>query len=255
LNGTLLDNEVTEVNGANSFIPGGSFGIGQDAPSRMEAGLPIGYFRGYKTDGIFQTQEEVDNHATQINANPGDLRFVDINGDGIIDDEDRTNIGDPIADVTFGLNLGFTYKNFDFIAYTFASVGNDIVRDYQRNQPLTNNSTISLNRWTGPGTSNDVPRVTTGATQNTQFSDFFVEDGSFARIQNITLGYTFSDSFLEDYKVESIRLYASVNNLYTFTNYSGFDPTTVNADPIGGGIDIGFYPTPRTFLFGLNFNF
>lgn len=255
VNTTLLDNEVTEVNGENTFIAGGTFGIGQEPPSRMEVGQTIGYFRGYKTNGIFQTQDEVDNHALQTNASPGDIRFVDINGDGVINDDDKTNIGDPIADVTFGLNIGFTYKNFDFIAYTFASIGNDVVRDYQRNQQLTNNSILSLDRWTGAGTSNEVPRVTTGATQNTQFSDFYVEDGSFARIQNVTLGYTFSDSFLSSYQVDSVRLYASVNNLYTFTNYSGYDPTTTSGAPIGGGIDIGYYPSPRTYLFGLNFNF
>ena len=255
INATALDNEVLEVNGEASFLQGGSFGVGQEAPARMEAGLPIGYFRGYQTDGVFQTQAEVDAHALQSNAQPGDLRFRDTNGDGVITTDDKTYLGDPIADATFGLNLGFTYKNFDFLAYVFSSVGNEIVRNYERFQPLTNRSTIYLDRWTGPGTSNDTPRVTTGATQNNQFSDFFVEDGSFVRLQNVQVGYTLSDSFLEDYKINELRFYVSASNLVTLTKYTGYDPTGSTGQPIGGGIDYGFYPTPKTYLFGLQLKF
>jgi TonB-linked SusC/RagA family outer membrane protein len=254
-NATALDNEVLEVNGDASFLQGGSFGVGQEPPARMEAGLPIGYFRGYQTDGVFQNQEEVDAHATQNNAQPGDLRFRDTNGDGVITTDDKTYLGDPIADATFGLNLGFTYKNVDFLAYVFSSVGNEIVRNYERFQPLTNRATMYLDRWTGPGTSNDTPRVTTGATQNNQFSDFFVEDGSFVRLQNLQVGYTLSDTFLEDYKINELRLYVSASNLVTLTKYTGYDPTGSTGQPIGGGIDYGFYPTPKTYLFGLQLKF
>lgn len=254
-NFTTLDNEVTFVGNSTGIIEGGQFSVGQEPPSRMEAGFPIGYFYGYKTNGIFQSQAEVDSHASQTNAAPGDLRFVDTNGDGVIDLDDRTYIGDPIADLTMGLNLSFNYKNFDFNAYAFASIGNEIVRNYERNLPLTNRPTYYLDRWTGPGTSNTFPRVTTGATGNALFSDFYVEDGSFLRLQNIQLGYSFGDSFLERLEFDKLRLYVSASNLFTLTEYKGYDPTTSTGAPIGGGIDQGFYPSPKTFLFGMNVNF
>ena len=220
----------------------------------MEAGFPIGYFIGYKTDGIFQTVEEVNNHAEQDGAQPGDIRFVDVNGDGVITEEDRTNLGDPIPDFTFGINLGFSYKNWDFVTYAFGSSGNEIVRNYERFQELTNRSTQFLGRWTGPGTSNEFPRVTTAATTNTVFSDFFVEDGSFLRVQNIQLGYTFAEGFFGE-QIDELRLYGSVTNAFTFTKYRGYDPTASSGAPIGGGIDNGFYPSPRAYLLGLNLKF
>lgn len=254
-NFTTLDNEVLEVNGDNSFVTGGSFGVGQDAPSRMEAGFPIGYFYGLQTDGIFQTQAEVDAHATQTNANPGDIRFVDTNGDDKIDSEDRTYIGDPIADITMGINLSVNYKNFDFSTYAFASIGNEMARDYERNALLGNKGTYYLDRWTGPGTSNTVPRVTTGATSNNLFSDFYVEDASFVRLQNIQLGYTLNNKHSEKIGIDKLRFYFSGNNLFTISDYKGYDPTASSGDPIGGGIDRGFYPSPKTYIFGLNVNF
>ncbi|WP_088341677.1 SusC/RagA family TonB-linked outer membrane protein [Robiginitalea sediminis] len=254
-NVTFLQNEVISVNNGVGFIPGGSFGVGQDPPSRMEDGFPLGYFYGLQTDGIFQTQQEVDAHATQANAAPGDLRFVDINGDGVIDTDDRTNIGDPFPDATMGLNISLGYKHWDFTAYAFASIGNEIVRNYERNQPLVNRSVYTLDRWTGPGTSTEVPRVTTGATSNTLFSDFFVEDGSFVRLQNAQLGYTFSDVFNQDLGIDKLRFYVSVNNLFTLTKYRGYDPVASSGAPIGAGIDQGFYPVARTYLLGVNFKF
>ncbi len=145
-NVTLLENEVISVNNGVGFIPGGRFGVGQDPPARMEGGKPLGYFYGLQTDGIFQNQAEVDAHATQVNAAPGDIRFVDINGDNVIDSDDRTDIGNPIPDATMGLNLSFNYKDWDFTAYAFASLGNDIVRNYERNQPLVNRSVYTLNQ-------------------------------------------------------------------------------------------------------------
>ena len=253
-NFTTLTNEVTFVGNDNGLIEGGFFGLGENI-SRMEAGFPMGYFYGYKTDGIFQTQAEVDTHATQTNANPGDLRFVDTNGDGVITPDDRTYLGDQFADVTMGLNFSFNYKNFDFNAYAFASIGNDIVRSFERNNPLTNRQTYYLDRWTGPGTSNTVPRVTTGATGNALFSDFYVEDGSFVRLQSLQFGYTFGEKVLEKLNFDKVRFYVTGTNLFTLTKYRGFDPTTSNGAPIGGGIDQGFYPNPRTFLFGMNLNF
>jgi TonB-linked SusC/RagA family outer membrane protein len=254
-NFTTLDNNVTFVGNSTGIIEGGSFGVGQEPPSRMEAGFPIGYFYGYQTNGIFQSQSEVASHATQTNAAPGDLRFVDVNGDGKIDSDDRTYIGDPIADLNMGLNLSFNYKNFDFNAYAFASLGNEIVRNYERNLPLTNRPSYYLDRWTGPGTSDSFPRVTTGATGNALFSDFFVEDGSFLRLQSVQLGYSVGNAFLEKLQFDKLRFYVTGSNLFTITEYRGYDPTTSNGSPIGGGIDQGFYPSPKTFLFGMNINF
>ncbi|RIV71521.1 SusC/RagA family TonB-linked outer membrane protein [Flagellimonas aequoris] len=254
-NVTLLENEVTEVNNEAGFLQGGGFGVGQDPPARMEAGKPIGYFFGLETDGVFQNQGEVDAHATQANAAPGDLRFVDQNGDNVIDSDDRVDIGNPIPDATMGLNLSITYKNFDFGTYAFASIGNEIVRNYERNQPLVNKSVYALNRWTGEGSTNTYPRVTTGATSNTLFSDFYVEDGSFVRLQNAQLGYTFSNDFMDRFGADKLRVYVSVNNIYTFTKYRGYDPSASSGAPIGAGIDQGFYPVPRTYLLGVNLKF
>ncbi|MCG9791021.1 SusC/RagA family TonB-linked outer membrane protein [Flavobacterium algicola] len=267
-NVTFLKNEVLAVNNGTGFIEGGSFGVGQSAPSRMQAGLPIGYFFGYKTNGLFQNQAEVDASPSQLalgaNAAPGDIRYVDVNGDGVINTNDRTNIGDPIPAATMGFNVQMNYKNLDFALYTYASVGNDMVRNYERTLSDANRLTYVLDRWTGEGTSNSVPRVTTGATANNVFSDYFVEDASFLRIQNIQLGYTMNSKITEKVKISKLRFYAGVNNLYTFTNYKGFDPGSsvgptnsdnVSQSPIGAGIDNGFYPNSRTYLLGLNVNF
>lgn len=252
-NMTYLRNEVTFVSGENGFVPGGSFGVGQDPPSRMEEGQPIGYFYGLKTDGLFQNQAEIDTHASQAGARPGDLRFVDVNNDGQVDEEDRTYIGDPIAPWTLGLSLGMNYKKFDFGMYLFSSLGNEMVRNYERNQPLTNRSVYFLNRWTGEGSTDSFPRVTTGANSNGLFSDFYVEDASYLRINNIQLGYTFD--MTKSKGVNNLRIYTSVNNAYTFTNYKGYDPSASTGAPIGGGIDQGFYPVPRTYMLGLNLKF
>ncbi len=256
---TAISNEVTEINGAD-FLEGGAFSVGLPRPARMEVGQPIGYFFGFQTDGIFQNAEELDpdRRPSQIalGAEPGlgDLRFVDINGDGVIDFDDRTNIGDPIPDVTMGLNLNFSYKTFDLVAYGFASIGNDMIRNYERNQPNVNRPAFRLDRWTGEGTSTDVPRATIGANANNQFSDFFVEDASYFRLQNVQLGYTLPESVIERLPINNLRVYIGSNNLFTITDYSGFDPGASTGEAIGGGIDYGFYPVARSFLFGLNLN-
>ncbi len=256
-NFTTLENEVLSVDNSLGYISGGSFGIGQTDVARMEVGLPIGYFNGLKTNGIFQNQAEVDAHPSQVAlgaiAQPGDLRFVDVNNDGLIDENDKTNIGNPIPDITMGFNVTLDYKNFDFQMYLFASIGNELVRNYERNLSLTNRTIYDLGRWTGEGTSNEVPRVTTGATSNAVFSDYFVEDGSYLRAQNMQIGYSFPKSKLDKIGVDKLRIYTSVSNAFTLTKYRGYDPTASSGNPIGGGFDNGFYPTPRTFLLGVNF--
>lgn len=252
-NVTYLKNKVLFVDTNTGFLTGGGFGISQPAPSRMEAGFPMGYFYGYKTDGIFQTQADINASAVgDIVPEPGDIKYVDRNNDGIITDDDRGNIGKPLPDATMGLNISIDYKNFDFAAYAFASVGNDIVRNYERGQQLTNRTNSYLARWTGEGTSNSFPRVSNGATPNGLFSDFYVEDGSFVRLQNVQLGYAFSDKLLQNSKISKLRVYVSANNLFTLTEYKGFDPTASSGAPLGGGIDQGFYPSAKTFLLGIN---
>ncbi len=256
---TTLNNEVLKVNNGSGFIEGGAFSVGQPAPSRMEVGLPIGYFYGYKTDGLFQNMAEVNAHPSQLElgaeASPGDIRYVDVSGDGILNSDDRTYLGDPIPDVTMGLNISLDYKGFDFMAYAYASLGNDMIRNYERTNANVNRLSTSLNRWTGQGTSNTVPRLTTAATANTIFSDYYVEDASFLRIQNIQLGYSLPSQITEKLRITKLRFYTLVTNLYTFTEYTGYDPTASSGAPIGGGIDYGFYPAARTYTFGLNLTF
>ncbi len=256
---SLLDNEVTRVDNGTGYYEGGAFGVGQPAPARMEEGQPMGYFYGYKTNGIFQTQEEATNAPSQAalgaEAQAGDIRYVDINEDGVIDESDRTYLGDPIPDVTMGLNFKINYKSFDLSAYSFANLGQEMVRNYERNQANVNKLRYKLDRWTGPGTSNSVPRATTTSTSNNAFSDFFVEDASFLRIQAITLGYTVNQNFTKKAGIDKFRIYGKVDNVYTFTDYMGYDPTASTGDPIGQGIDYGFYPLPRTYSFGVNLQF
>lgn len=258
-NVTTINNKVLEVNNSTGFIESGAFGIGQPSPTRMQVGEAIGSFYGYQTDGIFQNQAEVNAHPSQValgaEAQPGDIRYKDINGDGVIDLKDRTFIGKAIADYNLGFNLNLGYKNFDFVAYSYASIGNDMIRNYERTENKLNRLNYVLGRWTGEGTSNEVPRVTAGASSNNVFSDYFVEDASFLRIQNIQLGYSIPTKFTDKIKIEKVRLYASINNVYTFTKYRGFDPAANSGNPISGGIDYGYYPNPRTYMLGLNVNF
>jgi TonB-linked SusC/RagA family outer membrane protein len=255
-----LDNEVLAVNNDNGFIEAGGFGVGQPPITRFQEGFTIGYFYGYQTDGIFQNAAEVAAHPSQVALagvvpQPGDIRYKDLNDDGVINLDDRTELGDPLPDVTMGFNLSFNYKNWDFQSYFFASLGNDMVRNYERNQPLTNTTTNILNRWTGEGSTNSFPRVTTGATANQVFSDFFVEDASFLRAQNLQLGYTLNENALGNVKLSKLRIYAAVRNAFTLTKYQGFDPSASSGDPLASGIDNGFYPVARTFLLGINAKF
>ena len=259
INATTLNNRVTKVNNSVGFVEGGSFGVGQQAPSRMEVGFPIGYFYGYKTDGIFQNRSEVISHPSQValgaSAAPGDFRFKDLNEDGVIDDKDRTYIGDPIPDFTFGYNLNLNYKNIDFSLNAFASVGHEIVRNYERVQLNANKLDYYIERWRGEGTSNSVPRMTTRSTSNNVFSDFFVEDGSFLRIQTIQLGYSLPQSILGKIQLDQFRLFVTAENILTLTRYKGYDPSASSGAPIGSGIDNGFYPIPKTITAGVNIKF
>ncbi|WP_298421947.1 TonB-dependent receptor [uncultured Kordia sp.] len=254
---TSINNKALQVNNAAGFIPGGLFGLNQTT-SRFQTGLPIGVFFGLQTDGIFQNQAEIDAHATQPDAQPGDIRYVDVDGDGVVEfgsSDDQAVIGNPIPDVTMGFNLNMNYKQFDFGTTLYASIGNDIARSYERFLTYSNKPTLYLDRWTGPGTSNSVPRASTNAANNFLFSDFFVEDGSYLRIQNIQVGYSLPKSVLEKIHLDRFRLYVAVNNVHTFTKYQGFNPDVSNASPLGAGVDLGQYPLARTFTTGINVSF
>ena len=260
LNLTTLKNEVVRVPDGVDFIPGASFGVGGVVATRFEVGQPIGYFIGYETDGIFQTQAEIDNASvTQAGAKPGDLRFVDQNGDGQInfsDDSDKVKIGSPIPDLTIGFNFNIRYKGFDLAGNVYAALGQEIIRNYERQQPYANQLNYVINRWNGAGSTDIYPRVTTGSNRNNVFSDFYVEDGSFVRLRNIQFGYTLPKKWLGGAKVESLRIYISANNLYTLTNYLGYDPDIGNfGGTLAAGVDYGFYPQARTIMGGFNLKF
>ncbi len=252
VNFTTAKNEVTETN--NGFITGGNYGIPSQSITRFEKGFTPGYFYGYKTDGLFQNVNEIESHASQPNAQPGDIRFVDINKDGKIDASDRTQIGDPFADYTVGWGLSVEYKGFDFNSFVYASVGNDIYRAYERNLAMTNKYRGVLGRWTGEGTTNDAnnPRYAfTDANNNTRASDRYIEDGSFLKLKDIQLGYTLPASIVKKAKIDRIRVYAQVKNAFTLTRYSGYDPE-ISGGIFDTGIDRGIYPQARTWSFGLD---
>ncbi len=259
-NVTTLSNKVVRTPDGVDFLPGAGFGVGGNIATRFEAGYPIGYFHGYETAGVFQTQAEIDaSPVTQAGAKPGDLIFVDQNGDNVInfsDDSDKTMIGSPIPAATFGLTLGLSYKGFDFSANVFAAVGQEIIRNFERQQPYANQLNYVINRWTGPESTNEDPRVTTGATRNTVFSDYYVENGSFMRLKNIQFGYTIPKSVVSKIKFSSIRVYVAANNLYTLTQYQGFDPEIGSAGgALASGVDYGFYPQARTIMGGISVKF
>tara|TARA_B100000524_G_scaffold319772_1_gene199878 strand:- start:9732 stop:12830 length:3099 start_codon:yes stop_codon:yes gene_type:complete len=260
LNFSHITNKVTSVPEGVDYLPGAQFSVGGDVATRFEEGFAIGYFHGLQTAGIFQTQEEIDNHdVVQEGAGPGDFIFVDQNGDGEIsfgDDLDKTFLGSPIPDFTMGFALSLRYKGFDMSANIYASIGQEIIRNYERQQPYANQLDYVINRWTGPGSTNEHPRLTTGATRNNSFSDYYVEDGSFVRLRNVQLGYTFpkKSQILKKLKVESLRFYLSGNNLLTLTRYLGFDPD-IGGGTLSAGVDYGFYPQAKTIMGGLNIKF
>lgn len=256
---TTINNEVTALPTGVDFYEFASFGVGGATATRMEVGYPIGYFFGFETDGVYQTSEEVANRGvTQSGAQAGDLRYVDQNGDGVVNfsnDTDKTIIGSPIPDLTMGLNVGVSFKGLDFSANVYSSIGNDILRNYERQQPLANNLAYKMDRWTGPGSTNEHPRLTTSPNNNSVISDYYVEDGSFVRLKNVQLGYSLPSKLIEKIGANKFRIYGAVNNLMTLTNYMGYDPDFSSGDPVASGIDYGFYPQPRTYMVGVNLTF
>ncbi len=259
-NMTYLRNEVLRTPDGVDFLPGANFGVGGNVATRFEEGYDIGYFHGFETNGVYQSQAEIDaSDVIQEGAKPGDLRYVDQNGDGMInfsDDTDKKELGSPIPDFTFGLNLNAKLMRFDISANIFSAIGQEIIRNYERQQPYANQLDYVINRWVGPNTSEYDPRLTTEANRNTEFSDYYVEKGDFMRIKNIQIGYTIPKSSLEKLRMESIRVYVSANNILTLTNYQGYDPEIgSNGGPLSAGVDYGFYPQARSVMGGFNFKF
>ncbi|HYG37999.1 MAG TPA: TonB-dependent receptor [Cytophagales bacterium] len=242
-------------------MPSNEIGLNQWL-SLNQSGQPVGAFYGFITDGVFQNEGEVDRHATQIaGADPnnrtsaGDIRFKDLNDDGKIDDEDRTFIGNPNPKFIFAMNNTFAYKGIDLSIFLQGVSGNDIFnanRIWQEGMAVAQNqTTATLDRWQGEGTSTSMPRaVYNDPNKNTRVSDRFIEDGSYFRIKNISIGYTIPQEISKRFKVSSLRIYASGQNLYTFTSYTGFDPE------VGvSGIDNSVYPVTRTYSVGMNLSF
>jgi TonB-linked SusC/RagA family outer membrane protein len=260
LNFAYLKNVVLATPKGVDFIPGAAFGVGGNTASRFQKDYPIGFFMGYETAGIFQTQAEIDNATVkQAGAKPGDLKFVDQNGDGIInfsDDSDKKMLGSPLPKFTAGYNLSVSHKGLDISMQLYAAVGQKIVRNYERQQPYANQLTYTIGRWTGPNSTNENPRLTTSLTRNNVFSDYYVEDGSFLRLRNLQIGYTLKGQQLQKLKMNGLRIYLSANNLYTLTKYMGYDPDLGSVGgALGAGIDNGFYPQARSIMMGFSIRF
>lgn len=257
--GSTIHNEVLEVggnSGVDSVLLGGYLGNGIPV-TRTEVGLPIGAFYGYQTNGVFQTQDEIDNYPvyTQEELQPGDLKYVDVNKDGIINQLDRTFIGSPIPKFIFGLNFGLEYKGIDFSLNIQGQAGNKIFngKEVVRPDPYNYEAHV-MDRWTGPGTSNDEPRPSAGG-YNYNPSDKYIYDGSFVRFRNIVLGYTFSKEKSQKIYMQNLRIFVKADNLYTLTKFTGYTPEIGSTDVLSNGIDNGAYPVTAVYSFGINLTF
>jgi len=255
-------NKVTRIANTEGIIHGDSNVLSQGTTEmyRVQVGYPIGYFYGYETAGVFQNWEQVDNTVAKYSgAQPGDLIFVDTDGNDQITENDRTMIGNPHPDYLVGLNISLSYKGFDFLINGAGAFGQQIAKSYRSfaDSPLQNYTTDIFGRWTGEGTSNKLPRLTSGSHTNWQnISNIYIEDGDYFKIKNLTVGYDFK-TILPNIPLGQIRLYFTAQNLYTFTGYSGMDPEIGYGYDKSwvSGIDLGYYPAPRTYLVGLNLKF
>ena len=264
VNGAYNKNKVTNIPTSDEIIHGGENELFNNALEfyRAQTGFPIGYFWGLKTAGIFQNEAEVQNYRSangkviQPTAAPGDVKYVDVNGDGMIDNLDRGMIGNPNPNYTFGITLSGDYKGFDFSVVASGVAGNDIVQSYRNpSSQFGNYTTRILDRWHGEGSSNTIPRLTEDNRNWSNFSDLYIQKGDFLRISNITVGYDLGKVFKKSY-LKQVRLYAAALNVYTFTKYDGMDPEIgYGTRGFASGIDLGYYPRPRTFMIGANLKF
>ncbi|NDV94791.1 TonB-dependent receptor [Dysgonomonas sp. 521] len=255
-------NEVTRIDNSEGIIHGDENVLSQGTGEmyRAQVGFPLGYFYGYKTAGVFQNAEQLAATPAKLaGSQPGDLIFVDDNNDGSITAEDKTMIGNPNPKFTVGLSLNFGYKGFDLSIAAAGKLGFQIAKSYRSfaDSPLNNYTTEIFDRWHGEGTSNRLPRLTTGSDPNWQnISDIYIEDGDFIKLQNLTIGYDFKRLF-PAMPLSQARLYFTAQNLFTITGYSGLDPEIGYGDSKSwaSNIDVGFYPSPRTYLVGVNLKF
>ena len=264
-------NEVGNIPTLDGIIHGKDNQIFQNAEEfyRAENGHAIGYFWGYKTAGIFQNQKEINNWIAagngiyQADVKPGDVKYVDVNHDGVINASDKVDLGNGLPKYTFGFNVNLAWKGFDLSANFTGAAGFQIAQSYRDpSSSQANYSRRILKRWTGEGTSNEIPRVTYGDVGNWLFSDLYLQDGDYIRLQNLTMGYDFKK--LISWKgLSKMRLYFQVQNLFTLTKYDGMDPEIGSFNGTNGnssdswvsGVDMGYYPHPRTFIVGLNLAF
>lgn len=256
-------NEVKSL-GTGKNIPGKGISLGYFTYTMTEPGKPIGYFYGYKTDGVFQTQGEIDNYknngqVVMPGAKPGDLKFQDLNGDGKLNDEDRTMIGNPHPDFTFGLTLGAEYKGFDFSAFFQGSIGNDLLNIlkydiYSGTGWYNAPKDILTTFWSGPGSTNKNFAIDADSRMNLEVSDWYVENGSYVRLKNLQVGYTLPAALTKKITLSNLRVFIAAQNLFTITSYSGLDPEIgeLYDNPQYKGCDMGFYPQARTFMIGLS---
>ena len=268
-------NEVTEVNSSQKYNNGGSDLLAQGTGymARFEEGHPIGYFWGYKTDGVIQNEADLAAYiATLKDGDPanshqgsslkvGDLKFVDVNGDGIVNDDDKTDLGNPTPDVTMGITLGASYKGFDINLTGYTALGQQVARSYRKftDGEYENFTTEVYSYWNGEGTSNRYPqfaKMNSGVNWQS-ISDIYIEDADYFRMQNITLGYDFKYLW-KNAPFQQCRFYVAAQNLFTITDYKGMDPE--NGKSIANeswvtGVDVGNYPQPRTYLVGVNVKF
>lgn len=262
VNGGFLSNEIVAFAPGIEQIPGPQAYRGI-LPVTNIVGNPISSFFGYDVVGIFRDDAEVTNSATQAGAAPGRFRFRDVNGDGEITPDDRVVLGSPVPDFTGGITAKFDYKGFDLEIYTFMSIGAEIYnisKTFTHMYPLFPGAAISdavLDSWTFDNPTGDIPLFenVSNFSTNTQSNSFYVEDGSYFRIQNLTLGYNLPASFLNNWKISRARITASVNNLMTITGYDGLDPSVGGNADTNFGIDLGNFPITRSFTFGVNLGF
>lgn len=237
------------------------YAYNKNVVTKTEVGKPVGYFYGYVTNGIFQNAEQVEGSPQRETAVPGDVRYKDLNNDDVIDDKDRTMIGSPWPDFVYGITLGAAWKGFDFNLFIQGSQGNDVMNmtllDFESGTGYMNARSDYLSRaWSGEGSTDRYHRISARQEGNLLVSDYFLEDGSYARIKNVQLGYDFCNRVIKKNKIISqCRLYLSAQNLFTFTNYSGLDPEIGSSNATVNGIDSGFYPQARVWTVGLNLKF
>jgi len=262
INGGFLENKIVALAPNLDNLPNRSIVVGVGVvgltPILNQVGYPLSAFYGYEVQGLFQNPAEIEAAAAQEGAAPGRFRYKDINEDGIINLEDRTFLGSPIADFTGGLNLKLSYKNWELEVYGFASIGNEIYNVAKKElhfyQPDFAISEQVKDSWTVDNPNASIPLFENVAnfSTSTQSNSYYVEDGSYFRLQNITLSYSFPPSLLRRWKMENIRLFVAANNLFTITGYSGLDPMVANNLDTNFGIDYANFPLTRSWVFGLN---